>query len=59
MTQAPETDFENSEHITHTLAPPITDLNGAYGVVQVHAGGGYFALRVRAAPRPVLPRLEA
>ncbi len=34
MTQAPETDFENSEHITHTLAPPITDLNGAYGVVQ-------------------------
>jgi len=34
MTQAPETDFENSEHITHTLAPPITDLNAAYGVVQ-------------------------
>jgi len=34
MTQAPETDFENSEHITHTLAPPITDLNGSYGVVQ-------------------------
>jgi MoxR-like ATPase len=34
MTQPIYTDFENSEHITHTLAPPITDLNGAYGVVQ-------------------------
>ncbi|MBI5512382.1 MAG: AAA family ATPase [Deltaproteobacteria bacterium] len=29
-----ETDFQQSEHITHTPAPPITDLNGAYGVVQ-------------------------
>ncbi len=27
-------DFIQSEHVTHTLAPPITDLNGAYGVVQ-------------------------
>ncbi len=29
-----ESDFIQSEHITHTPAPPITDLNGAYGVVQ-------------------------
>ncbi len=29
-----EADFEQSAHVTHTLAPPITDLNGAYGVVQ-------------------------
>ena len=29
-----EPDFEQSEHITHTLAPPITDLNGAFNVVQ-------------------------
>ncbi|NVB36683.1 AAA family ATPase [Pseudenhygromyxa sp. WMMC2535] len=27
-------DFDQSEHITHTLAPPITDVAGAYGVVQ-------------------------
>jgi MoxR-like ATPase len=29
-----ESDFQQSEHITHTLAPPITDLDGAWGVVQ-------------------------
>ncbi len=34
MSEAIENDFQNSEHITHTLAPPITDLNSAYGVVQ-------------------------
>src|SRR5690349_18311780 len=33
-TDTDRTDFEQSEHVTHTLAPPITDLNGAYGVVQ-------------------------
>ncbi|PRQ04636.1 ATPase family [Enhygromyxa salina] len=27
-------DFEQSKHITHTLAPPITSLEEAYGVVQ-------------------------
>ena len=27
-------DFDQSEHITHTLAPPITSLEEAYGVVQ-------------------------
>ena len=29
-----ENDFIQSEHVTSTQAPPITDLNGAYGVVQ-------------------------
>ena len=29
-----ERDFDQGEHITHTLAPPITDIEGAYGVVQ-------------------------
>jgi len=29
-----ESDVVQSEHITRSLAPPITDLNGAYGVVQ-------------------------
>jgi MoxR-like ATPase len=29
-----ESEFNQSENVTHTLAPPITDLNGAYGVVQ-------------------------
>ncbi len=29
-----DSDFIQSEHVTHTLAPPITDLNGAYSVVQ-------------------------
>ena len=29
-----DSDFTQSEHVTHTPAPPITDLNGAYGVVQ-------------------------
>ncbi len=29
-----ESDFEQSAHVTHTLAPPITELHGAYGVVQ-------------------------
>jgi MoxR-like ATPase len=29
-----ESDFVQSPHVTHTLAPPIHDLNGAYGVVQ-------------------------
>src|SRR5690606_10874631 len=29
-----ESDFQQSEHITHTLAPPITTLEEAYGVVQ-------------------------
>jgi MoxR-like ATPase len=28
-----ESDFQQSEHITYTPAPPITDLEGAYGVV--------------------------
>ncbi len=27
-------DFDQSEHITHTLAPPIEDLQGAHGVVE-------------------------
>jgi MoxR-like ATPase len=27
-----ESEFEQSEHITHTPAPPITDMAGAYGV---------------------------
>ncbi len=30
----PGADFENSPHITRTPAPPITDLNGAWGVVE-------------------------
>ncbi|MFO0607231.1 MAG: AAA family ATPase [Polyangiales bacterium] len=29
-----ESDVVQSQHVTHTLAPPIQDLNGAYGVVQ-------------------------
>jgi MoxR-like ATPase len=29
-----ESDFQQSEHITHTLAPPITTLEEAYGAVQ-------------------------
>lgn len=29
-----ETEFQQSEHVTHEPAPRITDLNGAYGVVQ-------------------------
>ncbi len=29
-----ESDFQQSEHITHTLAPPITTLEESYGVVQ-------------------------
>ena len=29
-----DSDFIQSEHVTHTPAPPITDLNGAYSVVQ-------------------------
>ena len=29
-----ESDVVQSEHVTRSLAPPITDLNGAYGVVQ-------------------------
>jgi MoxR-like ATPase len=29
-----ESQFDQSEHVTHTLAPPITDLQGSYGVVQ-------------------------
>ena len=31
---AVQSDFDQSEHITHTLAPPITSLDEAYGVVQ-------------------------
>jgi MoxR-like ATPase len=31
---ARDTDFQQSEHITHTPAPPITDLQGAYGVFE-------------------------
>jgi MoxR-like ATPase len=27
-------DFQQSEHVTDQLAPPITDLNGAYGVIE-------------------------
>jgi MoxR-like ATPase len=27
-------DFEQSEHVTHTLAPPVTDLPGCAGVVE-------------------------
>lgn len=27
-------ELDQSEHITHTLAPPITDIDGAFGVVQ-------------------------
>ncbi len=29
-----DSEFQQSEHITHTPAPPITDLNGAHDVVQ-------------------------
>ncbi|MFO7566741.1 MAG: AAA family ATPase, partial [Enhygromyxa sp.] len=29
-----DSDFQQSEHITHTLAPPITTLEEAYGAVQ-------------------------
>jgi MoxR-like ATPase len=29
-----DADFQQSEHVTETLAPPITDLNGAYGVIE-------------------------
>jgi MoxR-like ATPase len=29
-----DSDFTQSEHVTHTPAPAITDLNGAYSVVQ-------------------------
>ena len=29
-----ETDFEQSKHITHEKAPPITDAEGAYGVIE-------------------------
>ena len=28
-----EVEFQQSENVTHTPAPPITDLNGAYGVI--------------------------
>lgn len=31
---AVERDFDQSAHVTHTLAPPINDLEAAYGVVQ-------------------------
>ena len=34
MTETTHTDFQQSEHITYTPAPRITDLNGAYNVVQ-------------------------
>ncbi len=30
----PEREFDQSEHVTHTLAPPITDLPGCAGVAQ-------------------------
>ncbi len=33
-TKPMDSDFIQSEHVTHTPAPPITDLNGAYSVVQ-------------------------
>ena len=33
-TNAMDSDFNQSEHVTHTPAPAITDLNGAYSVVQ-------------------------
>src|SRR6188472_3034700 len=36
-------DFQQSEHVTDKLAPPITDLNGAYGVIE------RFRARLRAA----------
>ena len=39
-TDTDRTDFQQSEHVTHTLAPPITDLNGAYGVVPVNEDEG-------------------
>jgi len=29
-----QSDFEQSTHVTHTKAPPIHDIQGAYGVVQ-------------------------
>src|SRR5215211_2416598 len=29
-----DVDFQQSEHVTDKLAPPITDLNGAYGVIE-------------------------
>lgn len=32
--QRPEADFDQSPHVTHTLAPRIYDLRGAYGVVE-------------------------
>jgi len=34
MEKPMESDFQQSEHITYEPAPRITDLNGAYGVVQ-------------------------
>ena len=34
MTETLRSDFQQSEHITYEPAPRITDLNGAYGVVQ-------------------------
>jgi MoxR-like ATPase len=33
-TQNLSVDFQQSEHVTHTPAPPITDLHGAYGVIE-------------------------
>jgi MoxR-like ATPase len=38
-------DFQQSEHVTETLAPAITDLNGAWGVIE------RFRARLRSAVR--------
>ncbi len=42
-----EVEFQQSEHITETLAPPITDLNGAWGVIERLRGRLRTAVRGR------------
>jgi len=43
----PMSDFEQSSNVTHTLAPPITDLQGAYNVVQRMRGRLQMSVRGR------------
>jgi MoxR-like ATPase len=40
-------DFQQSDQVTHTMAPPITDLQNAYGVVQRIRGRLQMAVRGR------------
>lgn len=42
-----QTEFEPSRHVTHTKAPPIVDLQGAYGVIERLRGKLRSAVRGR------------